>query len=52
MDKMTPEQAVQMLDNAVAQLNINREGHIALVKAVEVLNELVRSLAEKAPAPE
>jgi hypothetical protein len=52
MDKMTPEQAVQMLDNAVAQLNINREGHIALVKAVEVLNELLRSMVQTEKAPE
>jgi len=41
MDQMTAEQAIKILDNAVAQINVNREGHITLVKAIEVLNGLV-----------
>jgi hypothetical protein len=47
MNKITPEQALQMLDNAVSQLNMNREGHIALAEAVKVLNELVKTAFTK-----
>ena len=38
---MKPDQAIKILDNAVAQMSLNRESHIALVQAVEVLKALV-----------
>lgn len=41
---MTPEQALQILDNAAAQALLSRDNHIAVAQAVETL----RALIEKA----
>jgi len=38
---MKPDQALAMLDNAVAQMTLSRENHIALVQAVEVLKGIL-----------
>lgn len=34
---MTKEQALQLLDSAVAQMALNRQQHAALVQALQVL---------------
>lgn len=38
---MTPEQALQMIDQAVAQLVLNRAQHWRLVEAIEVLKQAI-----------
>lgn len=39
---MTPEQALSLLSQASAQLSANREVHIQLIKAVEVLEQAIK----------
>lgn len=34
---MTPQEALQLLDNALAQISTTREGHSLLAKALQVL---------------
>ena len=46
---MNPEQALQVLDQAVALSNLNRQGHIAVQQALEVLVKFVK---EHTPAQE
>jgi hypothetical protein len=38
--KLTPEQAVQILDQATAQLNVSRAVHAQIVAALQVMQEL------------
>lgn len=38
---MTPEEALQLLDQVAAQASLPRQGHIAVQKALEVLKEFV-----------
>lgn len=38
---MKPEEALQLIDNAVAQLQTNRETHIRLQQAIEVLKKII-----------
>lgn len=38
---MTPEQAIQLLIQATAPVNANREVHMQILKAIEVLKQLV-----------
>lgn len=44
---LKPQDALNMLDNAVSQMTLNRNDHIALVNAVNAL----RALVEKADLP-
>ena len=39
---MTPEQALQLLAQASGQLNANREVHLQLIKAIEVLQAVIK----------
>lgn len=39
---MTPEQALNLLDNAVSQINTNRVTHVELQKAVEILRNTIK----------
>jgi hypothetical protein len=39
---MTSEQALQLIDQAVAQLNLNRAQHSKLIEAVAVLKEAIK----------
>jgi hypothetical protein len=41
---MTPKQAIEILDNAVSQMALNRQQHATLVEALQVL---VKSIEEK-----
>ena len=45
---MNPEQALQVLDQAVSLANLNRQGHISVQQALEVLVKFVK---ENSPAP-
>ena len=44
---MTPQQAIELLNNTVAQINTTREGHIQLAHAIETIKK-----ALEAPVPE
>lgn len=44
---MTPEQAIQNLDNAVSQMNLSRAQHAGLMQSIQVLNALIPK-----PAPQ
>lgn len=39
---MTPQEALQLLDQAVAQMNTNRETHSRLVEAVDTLGKAIQ----------
>jgi hypothetical protein len=40
---LKPQDALNMLDNAVSQMTLSRNDHIALVNAVQVLKALVEA---------
>ena len=44
---MTPEQALETLDGAVAQLNLTRPQHVQLQEAVQTLAKLVDAPKQK-----
>lgn len=46
---MTPEQALAILDNVVAQVSMNRENHVQVQKAVETLRLFISTQSKKAP---
>lgn len=39
---MTPEAAINLLDKAVATLNVNRQSHIQLTTAIDTLDKYVK----------
>lgn len=39
---MTPEQAINIIDQAVAQIQANREVHVKLQEAIQILNNLIK----------
>ncbi len=39
---MTPQEAVQLIDSALAQINTTREGHALLAKALQVLADATK----------
>lgn len=39
--EMTPEQALQILDQAVSKLQVTRQDHVVLQMAISILNGLV-----------
>lgn len=41
---MTPEQALQLLDNVVEPLNRNRRVHVGMVQSIQTLNEALQEL--------
>ncbi len=41
---MKPEEALEILDKAAAQVSSNRAGHEAIRQAVETLSALIRSV--------
>ena len=45
MEKLTPEQALQNLDNATASVNANRQTHVLLQQSVIVLQTALAELA-------
>lgn len=47
---MTPEQALEMLDRAVALVSADRAGHVALQEAVRVLDGAIAHPADPTPA--
>lgn len=47
---MTPQQALETLDNAVSQLSLSRKDHITLVQAVGVLKEAISPKESKPKA--
>lgn len=49
---MNPEQALQVLDQAVAMVNLNRQGHIAIQQALEVLVKFVKDSPQGVPSIE
>lgn len=44
---MNPQQALELLDRAVSQVNANREAHIALVNALEVIKKAISPKEDK-----
>jgi len=44
---MTKEEALQILDNICAQVSLNREGHVKLQQAIEVLREAIQPKEKK-----
>ena len=44
---MSPNDALSLLDQAVSQLSANREVHVKLQQAVEVLKEAIRPKTAK-----
>lgn len=38
---MTPTEALDLLDQATAQLNTNREGTLRIIEAIRVLREIL-----------
>jgi hypothetical protein len=44
---MTPEQALKLIDDTLANINTNRQSHALLQKAISVLNSAISS--QKAP---
>lgn len=41
MEKMTPERAIQIIDQAIAQVSATRETHSVLIEAVKTVKELL-----------
>ncbi len=39
---MTPQEAIQILDQAAAMAPLNRQSHIAVQEALNILRELLR----------
>jgi hypothetical protein len=44
---MTPQEALNILDQAVSQLQANRQIHVQLQQAIEVLREAIKPKEEK-----
>jgi hypothetical protein len=42
MDKMTPNEAIQILDQATSQVSTTREGHVKLQTAIITLSNMVQ----------
>lgn len=38
---MTPERAIQIIDQAISQVSANRETHNVLIEAVNTMKELI-----------
>lgn len=49
---MSPQEALKIIDQAVSQLNGNREVHIALTNAIGVLSEAIKPKDEPKPDTE
>lgn len=49
---LTPEQALQNLDNAAGAIQGNRQAHILLQQSVELLRSELRELARLRNSPE
>jgi hypothetical protein len=49
---MTPEQALQVLDQATASLNSSRAGHAQIAAALKVLADLVKAASVLVPSKE
>lgn len=47
---MTPEQALSILDNVVAQVSMNRENHFRAQQAAEILKKLIKDTANQGTA--
>jgi hypothetical protein len=45
-EKMTPEQALKILDDATSRLPLSRPDHVVLQTAVQVLHEALAKPAE------
>jgi high-affinity Fe2+/Pb2+ permease len=45
IEKLTPEQALKLLDDNLSQLNGSRQAHLTLMAAVGVLREALEALA-------
>lgn len=43
---MTPEQALQILDNAAARAQLTRQDHVAVQQAVAVLRRMIEQKLE------
>lgn len=39
---MTPQEALKILTDATATLNINRQSHIAIITALQAIDDLIR----------
>ena len=48
---MTPQEALQILDNAASRAALSRADHVAVQQAVQVLAEAVLPKEEKVKAP-
>jgi hypothetical protein len=48
---MTPQQALEILDGAVAQISLNRNQHATLVQALQILAQAIEPKPEATEAP-
>lgn len=44
---MNAQEALQILDNVCSQVSLNREAHVKIQQAVEVLKEVIRPKVAK-----
>jgi hypothetical protein len=44
---MTPQEAIQIIDNVCSQVSLNRESHVKVQEAIKVLNNLIPKEEEK-----
>lgn len=44
---MTPQEALKVLTDSTASLNSNRQGHLALIQALQVIEQLIKKEEEK-----
>ena len=49
---MTPQQALQILDNAAAQARLTRNDHIAVQEALAAVRAVIPQPADPAPTPQ
>lgn len=44
-EQMKPDQALKLLDNVAAQVQLSRADHVAIQQAIQVLGDLIDSKA-------
>jgi hypothetical protein len=46
-EEMNPQEALKLIDNALAQLRVDRESHIKIQQAIALLRESIKEDAPK-----
>jgi hypothetical protein len=47
MEKLTPQQALKVLESVTENIQLGRKDHLLVINALQILNQLIESLVEK-----